>query len=47
MRIKWSNNEIHIPNWLMFIGVLVVDNAISNGMRVKALKVLEKEKDSQ
>lgn len=47
MRIKCGNNEINIPNWLMLVGVLVADNAISNAMRIKALKVLEKEEDSQ
>lgn len=47
MYIKRGNSEFKVPNWLVVVGILALDNIVSNGMRIKALKVLEKAEDSQ
>ena len=43
MRITKGNTSINIPNWLIVIGLLVVDNATCNICKVKSLN---KEKES-
>lgn len=52
MRITKSDKDIYIPNWLVFMGILVVDNVASNVLKVidnkTVTKVVEKvEKGTQ
>lgn len=46
MRITNGNKVIDIPNWVLLVGALVVDNIVVNVCRTNALKTLSKEKES-
>lgn len=37
MKIKTNKSEVDIPNWLIATGLLVVDAAVTNAMRLKVL----------
>lgn len=48
MRITKGDKDIYIPNWLVFMGILAVDNVASNVLKVidnkTVTKVVEKAK---
>lgn len=37
MNLKIKNNELKIPNWLVFMGLLVADSMYANHCRKKAV----------
>lgn len=54
MRITNGNKQIDIPNWAIFVGVVVADNIIANVCKVvdnrnlyKAKSKAEKDEESQ
>lgn len=34
MRIQKDGKEINVPNWILFVGILAVDNITTNVLRV-------------
>ena len=45
MRITTDGKDINIPNWIIFAGILVVDNIASNVLRVINNKNIAKSMD--
>lgn len=42
MNLKFKNSSIDIPNWIMFVGLLVADSMYANHCRKKtAAKLLD------
>lgn len=37
MKIKTNKSEVDIPNWLIAAGLIVVDAAVTNAMRLKVI----------
>lgn len=42
MEITKGDKTIKIPGWALFVGALVVDNIVTNIIRLKALKTCTK-----
>ena len=42
MNIKTNNKEIYIPNWVLALGVLAIDNVVANVCKTATNKKLIK-----
>lgn len=42
MRIKTDSKDIHVPNWILVFGLLVVDNVVANVCKTKTNKEILK-----
>ena len=47
MRIRKGDKDIDIPNWILFIGILAVDNIASNVLAVINNKTVIKSMDKK
>ena len=47
MRIKKGDKDIAIPNWLVLMGILAVDNIASNTMKLINNKIVVKTMDKK